>query len=1091
MKLHINRKKRKGIRRFISIALVLCMTFSIGSPYVTAEASNTTVESPMPEEKSAAVETGQNSESVVRPAEDNSSDTSQDKAEATGGDTKKDGAPADDDQNEKENINIEETPSDTTPAPDGTPAPETTQDPDSTGNPENTLGPDSTENPKATPVPETTENPEATPAPETTGNPENTQAPEKTESPAQTQTPEAVQSPKPEVTPEASQSPAPGQTPVPEIEEEDFSDLMSLDELTGLSMETAGATRFRAARVLGSERNYTANDGTWSFDTYYVNEADRYNVTKTDDFSLKYQMEFHASRDFEAGEVKIRIDGWLFEYRNRRRAATQYATPNDIGVPPTAWDDNGNPVANTSKSTSFNYYYTNAYETVKTSQFSDATPYLVFYNYKPIASGTNAAWQVLYSNLQLMEIADETSWSKMPQISIGGEAYINASANTLTGRINSSVSLNSVVKTPYYEAGRKYAPGLYTLSQVKRYVDDVDYDFIIDEGGKEKLNPAYRYVVWDVKITGSATQPWRLSVEDMPKVDGEDVGARVVGYKDHSDPTTVYNVPVVPYSMEYEAAVSDEEKSWGHRFWVVTAYPADKVEANTAVQNDIKVTLLPLDGIDSEVVMDATPSTWSYKNYDWSYDGNTINVIKRNSWSDANDTTEYTGWLEAYRRAREKGEDYGEIPFLVTSYMNGYGTTHYVNGDQLGEYKPGTSYTLTTTDDFLYVHTGEKGENEKLLGAEDYYFSSITIKQRDYGYDIYEDKMVDSERQALVEANKLAESFGDVKIYAMFARPAAGEAKEEEENTEEENTGESWELAGTVSMDEKGNATYSFNEDQIAREPYRVMAVHESIDYRTTCEIKVTVRFRHNSTKMGEIVNDRQQGAEYNVSPVIQFENLSGVMGIQKNGEAETIVCDSMDSSTGNTNYAGREELKTKTEQLYGNLLYRDNAFRDVSWLNMTSRANKKYTSKNDAKNNRVLVDYYLTAYDGYEIYDRSCLDYLTKSEQELMSPGRKHVVFYDLLPYGMQFDASTPVTAGRIKELDTKGDYMTRTRSWDSTQVSVTVDPDRDIIPDYKGTGRTMVAFHISYSGADSTTYTAKKWIEGWGVSFRAYYDW
>ena len=47
-----------------------------------------------------------------------------------------------------------------------------------------------------------------------------------------------------------------------------------------------------------------------------------------------------------------------------------------------------------------------------------------------------------------------------------------------------------------------------------------------------------------------------------------------------------------------------------------------------------------------------------------------------------------------------------------------------------------------------------------VLGADDYYFSSVTISQKDYGYDIYEDKMIDSERQSLVNAGKLDPGFG-------------------------------------------------------------------------------------------------------------------------------------------------------------------------------------------------------------------------------------------------------------------------------------------------------------------------------------------
>nr|WP_297864295.1 InlB B-repeat-containing protein [uncultured Acetatifactor sp.] len=1060
MKLHINRKKRKTIERVISIAIVLCMTFSMGSSYVVAGADDIAAESRMPGENSAGVSAGPESGNINEDANPEQPNT-----ELTTGTT-------------EEGPDSDAAPSEPTQAPDGTPAPENGQSPEGTPNPETSQNPEGTpnpetsQNPEGTPNPETSQSPEGTPAPETSQSPEGTPAPEITQSPEGTDSPVTEQTPVPEATgsPVPAQTPQPTQTPA--VPEEDFSDLMSFDELSGLATETVGATKFRANRILGGNQNSVANDGSWSFDAYYVNEADRYNVTKTDDFSLKYQMEFHASRDFGAGEVKVRIHGALLEYRY----GWSIATPNDIGVPATGWDDEGNPAANPSRSTSFNYYYADADENQKSPYYSPETPWLVFCNYKDIASGTNAAWQVLYSNLKLMQIADETSWSRTPEISVdGGESYVEGSA--LSGRVNSSVALTSVVKTPYYEAGRKYTPGLYTLSQLRNYADKIDGEFILMEDGKEKLNPAYRYVVWDVKIRGNATQPWELFVMDTPGVDGSSAAAKVVGYKDNSDQTTVYDYPVKSRQMEYLAA-SGEQKSWGHRFWVVTAYPADEVEANTTVKNDITVTLHPVDGIDEDVVLAATPSAWSYKNYDWSYSGDVIGVTKKNSWSAVNDTREYTGWLEAYRRAKGNGEDYGDIPFTVTGRMNGYETTHYVEGARLGEYKENTSYILKTVDDFIYVHYDGK---ETLLGADDYYFSSVTISQKDYGYDIYEDKMIDSERQSLVNAGKLDPEFGAVNVYAMFAKSAEGT----------ENTGETWELAGRVSMDEKGNAVYTFTAEQIAREPYRVMAEHASVDYRTVCEIKAAVRIKANSPVLTEIVNAREEQAEDEISPVLRFENLSGVLGLQQADGQQSTVCDTADASSGNLNYENRPELQEKTQALYNHLLVRDNAFRDVSWLNMTAQANKKYTSKNDANNNRVLVDYYLTAYDGYEIYDRSCLDYLTKHDQDMMSPGRKHVVFYDLLPYGMQFDASTPVTAGRIKELDIKGDYMTRTKSWDSTQVSVTVDPDRDIIPDYKGTGRTMVAFHISYSGADSTSYTAGKWIEGWGVSFRAYYDW
>jgi hypothetical protein len=60
-------------------------------------------------------------------------------------------------------------------------------------------------------------------------------------------------------------------------------------------------------------------------------------------------------------------------------------------------------------------------------------------------------------------------------------------------------------------------------------------------------------------------------------------------------------------------------------------------------------------------------------------------------------------------------------------------------------------------------------------------------------------------------------------------------------------------------------------------------------------------------------------------------------------------------------------------------------------------------------------------------------------------------------------------------------------------------VDSDEDIIENWHGTERTMVVFHITYTGADPTLYLPADgsgnatgiWAESWGVSFGAYYEW
>lgn len=83
---------------------------------------------------------------------------------------------------------------------------------------------------------------------------------------------------------------------------------------------------------------------------------------------------------------------------------------------------------------------------------------------------------------------------------------------SLTGRIDSSVSLTSVVKTSYSEPGRNYTPGLYTRAQVEKYINgNVPREYLNNAG---KLDTEHwRFVVWDVKLQGKATQPWKLSIK--------------------------------------------------------------------------------------------------------------------------------------------------------------------------------------------------------------------------------------------------------------------------------------------------------------------------------------------------------------------------------------------------------------------------------------------------------------------------------------------------------------------------------------------------------------------------------------------------
>ncbi len=934
---------------------------------------------------------------------------------------------------------------------------------------------------------------------------------------------EQPETPPAEETPEEEQS---EDTESEELFEEedplDFEDQLPIEDMSRLPDEEGTAATIWAARapkamlfaLYDLDAPEEDEEKAWTFDTYYVNQADPYNVTKTSNFDLKYQMEFHASQDLAKGAVFIKINAKLYTDRYGN-----VILPTEIAVPEGRPDD---PVLN--RTTPFNYYI---------EEEGDET-YLIFFNYKKIPSGSNAAWQVLYKNQKLMNIVDETPWTLTPQIRVdtGAKAPTEEEPQgveakpynpetfekeaekrtSLTGRIDSSVSLTSVVKTSYSEPGRNYTPGLYTRAQVEKYINGNVPEEYLNSAGKLDTEH-WRFVVWDVKLQGKATQPWKLSIKDIPFLseDEEDADMRVIGYKDNSDVSTPYRLPIqAPYSSANMNEIDDlyagvqYQESWGSRFYVVTAYPAERVVSGTKLQNKICATIIPGDGKDDPEEKYSTPASWSYADYDWHFEGDKIGISKQNGTGPKDDKTQYTGWLDAYQRSSEKGEDYGEIPFSTSSVMHGYSDTHRTNSGTedgvsytTGDYIPNTWYTFTTADDFVYLYTDE-GKNVRPLTEKDYYFSQVSIMQKDYGYDVWEDERKEESELLTVDKTKLPEGIftngSEVRIYAMLAKSDGTHVKD----------AQGWELVHTGHMDLRtGQFAFQFNEDLLEQQPYRIKVEHDSIDFESHCTINVNVRLRaidktayQNQQIMAGVLEAHENTSRNEKkSPVIRLENLSGAMcRAYENGEKKTFYGFGKEDIEQNYEEPG---LKEATAKLYPDLdaatrlPIRDNASRDLTWLNEIAQANKESQSTNDVNNNRVLVDYYLTAYDGYEIYDRSVLNYLKEEDMSLISPGRTHVVFYDLLPYGMQYDASTAPTAGRITDLDQNGYYKTRPNNWNKTQVSVVVDPERDIIPDYRGTGRTMVAFHVIYTGADATSYTAQKWIEGWGVTFRAYYDW
>ena len=811
-------------------------------------------------------------------------------------------------------------------------------------------------------------------------------------------------------------------------------DLLTIEELKNVDPLVAMATMGKdevVAPLPILQRLARAVSGTdWSFDVYYVNENDKYYVEKNRDFNLKYQVEFHNSIDLDAGAVEIRIPRTLFTDRDGNAI-----NPVDIAVPKVDDSSQSIEVANSP----FNYYI-------------DGDD-LVFFNYKDIPSGSNAAFQVLYKSLSIMKIVDQTKWWLTPTISVlVNNALEEATTTPLRGLVDSRVLLSSVTKVAFNDPRRAFTPGLYTRAQVAQSIQGAlpqEYDNNFDN---------YRFVIWEVTVIGEATQPWNLYLKDTPKF-GSSNGT-LVGYRKLSPAVAGYTGSITDpypniitgggYNQYTKLKENSEEEIIRYKIAVVTAYPKSQVSEGKVVENTIDVILQPVDGYDANQ-QKSSRATWSWVNYRWRYYGDILwrNKEIRGSHNGGNDRN-FEGWLDVYQASKAAGKDSSVIslPFVSYGAMYGYSYTHNLTGDNAGKPIPGKTNKLITVDDFVYAFPNSNSSTYRILDYRDYYFSSVRIVQEDNDYDIFEDTLMPP-----VPA-------GNVKVYAYLAKSPLST---------------DWELMATIPWDPSGKMTYEFTAAQLAREPWRIKVEHETSNYVTVCTIDSALQIRHNSPVFAQMLIDFPNMQE------VTIENIEGSYGeLITNGTVTQII---QEDWTYPQNYS-EPELLAKTKELYNNIVItRENAFARALKYSTTARAYKSGTATNDRENGRVNVNYVLRAHDGYRIFSEEAAKYL--KDGGVSSPGRNNVVFYDLLPHGVRFDPSKPIIAGRVGTT-----AVDNPNSWDTTQMKVKVDAS-DVIDNYRGTGRMMVVFHVSYEGVDSAIYQGGQWQEHFGLSFGAYYDW
>ena len=838
---------------------------------------------------------------------------------------------------------------------------------------------------------------------------------------------------------------------------------MTLEELSLLPQNKAGsATEINGSRIPASVRGRSVRSMDqnpamlWSASDYYVNEPDLHNVKKTDDFSLKYQVEFHASTDLDAGSVEIRIPEAFLEDRSG-----QGICPCQIGVP------GGTPQSPCeSLNSPFNWY----------RDGSDNT--LVFFNYRPVSSGTNTAFQVLYDPVHIRDLTDGSEWSFTPQISVttaGGDTHGRA-MDTLGGSIDSYACLIGASADAFSDGSISCMPALYTSDQVRRVLGITLPSFL---SGQER---EWLFIVWEIDCQGQFNQPWTLEADadlseerTLGSADSCIVGSvtRIKGSEGGNQGRTVSLYAADENSTSlFHLSSGDLGPDSGQGMFhlvttAVTAVRKSSLKNNGSVLKlDASLTLTPEDGLDESTSYDASAS-WTFVDYTWKYAGDDVGIT---AWTGENASdgsvaypgknTSLSGWINEYQISRETGAMAGAVPMRIVSKCRGYSYTHELAGPSAGSYIPGSGYEVTTADDAVYLAGlgAGSGEAVRLLGPDDYYYSGVSVSIKDRGMDIYEDRVC-----APMKDSECAGASRSADIYAMYAGS------------------ENWELAARCPWREDGNIAYTFTAEQLSKKVRRVKVVHRAADYESTCTIDVMLRIRPDSPAAGGLL----EGADGGDMLFWKVEHLGSVLARSTGGASQRWFHDTRPDQYDEDSEPGIGEL---TMSLYGMYSMRANSFAELTSLKKHARALKTISRENDPSGGCIRMTCTIGAAEGYLIYSRSAADRIISSGADIPAPDRRRYVFYDLLPEGVMFDPSVPLKAGLVTG-DADRSLVTPSL-WNRRDVKVHIDPEHGVIGNWKNTGRTMVIIDvlIDLDAEQIPRMSGGMWMNGAGVEFGAY---
>ena len=840
-----------------------------------------------------------------------------------------------------------------------------------------------------------------------------------------------------------------------------YEDSMTFQELAHLPKEEAGAATVvesmlmnrakRGSFLLGAA---SFEEGLWTCSDYYVNEPDLHHVEKEQDFSLKYQIEFHTSTDLNADSVEIRVPEALAQGRGDLRI-----TPFQIGIPQGTRD---NPVQ--SLNSPFNWFLDEA----------DST--LVFFNYRPIASGTNTAFQVLYHPVRILELVDHTAWSITPEITVALQdgSSVTRRMEELEGSIDSGAQLEFLSADTYADGSIGCLPALYTKDQVQRILGTALPARVSSDESE------WLFIAWQIDSRGQFNQPWNmrmdaaLSAQGLSGPDDSFVVGSVTKITGSAEGSLPQPGTVKRYTAQEGSSTITEFNSGDLSAYmdqgmfhltttVVTALRKASLTANTSVLGlSVSSVLTPADGIDPESCLEASAS-WKFVEYQWKYKGDDVGIYAWTGQESENGSVSYSskdvslsGWINEYSLLRPQGKNAGSIPMRILSECRGYSLTHETTGPLAGSYIPGSGYEVTTADDVNYLASlnGDDENGLQLLGPSDYYYSAVSITVKDRGMDIFEDRLCEP-----MSDSECPGADRSTQIFVMY------------ENSSD------WELAAQCPWNRTGKITYTFPKSALERKIWRVKVVHHAVDYDSSCRIDSRLCLRPQSPVCGSLLPDGSEDA----GTVLKAEHLGSVLARGCGSASAQWFHD-----CGSDHYVDAEPgLSDLTMSLYGIYSMRDCSYATLSSMIKHARALKTIIRENDPQNGCLRMICTIGAMEGYRVYSAQAARQIADGTSNLPRPDRNGYVIYDLLPEGVQFDPSSGIRAGLVTG-HTDRELVTPS-VWNCRDVSVRVDPDSGVCRNWRNTGRDLVAFHvdINLEKEQIPRLCGGMWMNGVGVQF------